>query len=584
MSRRVTSLTVKLVGLLSVLALAVMACGQAATPTTAPTKPAATATKPPAATSTTGPVATATPVPPTPTKPAPTSTAAPTVKRGGTIVLPNSAELSGVDPSKVSNYTTFYMLPIWNQLVVFGNKSWSDHTVVGDLATSWTISPDGKTYTFKLDPNAKWQNIAPVNGRALIAQDVKWYFDLLRNPDYKSQHGAIMIDVDTIDAVDNQTVKFNLKAPFAGFANALANPRLKVLAKEVYDKDGGFDKTAVGSGPWQYKSYERGTRVVNVKNPVYWKMGVDGKALPYTDEVDIVIVPSVEAHMAGLRSGQFAFETPGGLDLPSITNLRKQAPDLVVKTDYKLYAFQLFINLKKEPFASNLKLRQAITKAINQNVLLTNAVGEPDAPWESPVTSGLSPYTLSQDELKQRLAYDLPGAKKLVAEANLPANFSMEIWRQHPRGTSVPLDTFPAILQQQFADAGLKSTIAEPSTQAEAYAKIFNYTYDVAEGTIGFEGDIYNVFRAYWLPNGSQNKAGVNDPKLTKMIADFDATVDQTQSAQISQDIQRYLLDNAYVVPLVSGRMYLPYQPWFKGFSRSWPWGFNGLESAWIDK
>ncbi len=564
-------------GLVGVVAMLLMACGQAATPTLAPTKPPPTPTRGVLPTATAVPAATLTRVPPTPT-------AAPAVKRGGTIAIPNTAELGSLDPSKVSNFSTFYMLPLWSQLVVFDNKSWSDHTVVGDLATSWAVSADGKTYTFKLAPSAKWQNIAPVNGRPLTAQDVKWYFELLRDPTYKSQHGSILMDVATIEAVDSQTVSFTLKAPFAGFLNALANPRIKVLAKEVYDQDGNFEKTAVGSGPWQFKTYERGARVVNVRNSGYWKNGLDGKPLPYIDEVDIVIIPSQSSHLASLRSGQLAFESPGALDLPTAEQLKSTNPEINMMKDYKLYAFMLYMNLKKEPFASNLKLRQAITKAVNQNVLLTNAVLEPGAPWESPVTSGMAPYTLSQDELKQRLAYDLPGAKKLLADAAIPTGFSVEIHKQHPTGAVTVLDRIAPILQQEFADLGIQSTIDNPATQADAYAKIFNYTYDVAIGTVGYDGDIYNIFRAYWMTKGSQNKNGIADSRLEDMVRSFEGTLDKAKSAQVAQDIQRYMLDNAYVVPLVTGLQYIPQQPWLKNFIRSWPWGFNGLENAWMDK
>ena len=554
----------------------VMACGPAAQPTAIPTKSAPSPTNvQPTATA----VATPTKVPPSPT-------AAPTVKRGGTLAVPQSQDISTKDPSKVSNSTVFYTVGIdWSQLVRFGNQKWSDISVVGDLAKSWEVSTDGKTYTFRLDPNARWQNLAPVNGRGLTAQDVKWFLDLLRSPEYKSAHAPILADISSIDVVDATTVRFNLKGPFAGFVNALANPRIKILSKEVYDQDGGYEKTIVGSGAWQFSQAERGVRIVNVRNPNYWKLGVDGKALPYIDTIEVYIVPDAAARLAGIQSGRFAFESPAGLDPDPAKQFMKDNPNIPMQQDYRLTAQQLFMNMTKEPFKSNLKLRQAIMKAIDQSLIASNAYHTPDAALESPITSGMKPYTHSQDELKQRLAFDLPGAKKLLDEAgSQPGPLSLQIYAQQPLAIYPSIQATATILRQQLQDLGINTTIGQPTSAAEGLNTIFAYKYDLGLASVGYEGDIYSWFRTYYLSTGASNKNGLNDPKINEMIAQFGGTLDQAKSVQIAQDIQRYILDNAFQVPTIAGWMYIPYQPWLKDFSRSWPWGFGGLEKAWIDK
>ena len=76
----------------------------------------------------------------------------------------------------------------------------------------------------------------------------------------------------------------------------------------------------------------------------------------------------------------------------------------------------------------------------------------------------------------------------------------------------------------------------------------------------------------------------MSDEALDQMIADFDAELDPKKAVPMAHDIQRYILEQAYVTPIKAGNIYIVQQPWLKNYQRSWPWGFAGLENAWIDK
>ena len=584
--RRVTVL-----GTLSiVVALIVVACGGGDDATATPrSQQQPTAVPPTATTAPTGAGPTARPQATPTATPRPTLPPSTVIKRGGTLRLPQFHDLITPDPSNTGLYQTFYLMAdfVWNGLVRFDNKRWSDFDVVGDLATEWDVSADGTSVTFKLDPAATWQSIEPTEGRAFVAADVKFYLDTVRDPAFGSGLAGILQDIDTIAAPDDQTVVFTLKQPFFGFVNALANPRVVIQSKDVFDENGGnWGANPVGTGPFIFDRHERAARVVHTANPTYWKMGADGSPLPYIDEVELIIGAFGEAVTAGLRTGQFAFATPGGLDPIIALPLREETGDQFTWIiDNKLYAPTIFGNLAKEPWKSNKKLRQALLKALDQDAFRSNVLFEEDAPWEGPITSGMGEFSLPQDELKTLLSRDLAGAKRLLAEAGYgpdnPISFDLQFMLPGPPGSQT--ERYIQVIGPMLQEAGFDVTVKNPASAAEGYGAVLTGRFDVGSGFVGFEGDIFNWWRSIYQTKGVTNRAGLSDPVLDKMIVDFGQIPDAQQRVQAAHDLQRYLLDQAYIIPLTAGRMYIPQQSYIKGFGRTWGWGFSGIENIWFD-
>src|SRR3954447_22014043 len=100
----------------------------------------------------------------------------------------------------------------------------------GDLAETWKVSPDGKTYTFNLRPNAKWQNIAPMSGRPVTGADVAWSFNQFMKVSPNKTAFDMVADVS---APSERVVEFKLKDAFAPFESLLGSPLFWILPKEV---------------------------------------------------------------------------------------------------------------------------------------------------------------------------------------------------------------------------------------------------------------------------------------------------------------------------------------------------------------
>ncbi len=139
--------------------------------------------------------------------------------------------------------------------------------LVPDLAESYEISPDGKTFTFKLRPGVKF-----TNGRELTAEDVKYSIERVLDPATQSPGAGFFGTIDTIEVVDPQTIRFELNRPDATFLHVMAINFAHVVPKEAVEAAAGdFGHKPVGSGAYKVAEWTLGQRLVLEKNADYWK-------------------------------------------------------------------------------------------------------------------------------------------------------------------------------------------------------------------------------------------------------------------------------------------------------------------------
>jgi peptide/nickel transport system substrate-binding protein len=181
------------------------------------------------------------------------SVSAQTPKRGGVIRIAER-EAPGLDPHlSISFLTHSYMSLAYSQLVRFPNgpeqKSPTDFSILPDLAEKWTVSKDGKIYTFSLRKGVRFHHKPPVNGREVTAEDVKYSLERFMA---KSGFRERFEPVQAIDAVDRHTVRITLKEAYAPFLNHLASPSFcAILPREAEDKFKDFNHpdAVIGTAP-----------------------------------------------------------------------------------------------------------------------------------------------------------------------------------------------------------------------------------------------------------------------------------------------------------------------------------------------
>jgi peptide/nickel transport system substrate-binding protein len=514
----------------------------------------------------------------------PVSALAQQPKRGGVLRIAER-EAPSLDPHlSISFLTHSYVSLSYSQLVRFPNgpeqKSATDFAILPDLAEKWTISKDGKVYTFNLRKGVKFHNKPPVNGRELTAEDVKFSLERFMA---KSGFNTRFEPVTAIDAVDKYTVRITLKEPYAPFLNHLANPSFcAILPKEVEAqmKDYNSPQAVIGTGPFVLKSYDKGVRVVFERNPDYYM-----KDKPYLDGVTIEITPDAAARVAVLRAGKAELPHIWGWVSPEEARSLK-GTDLVVTPHKVIGQGFIYMRTDQPPF-NDVRVRRAVSLAIDRkawNDALLFGEGCIDA---GPVPCALADWKLDASKIdaakvKYLTGYDPTEAKKLLADAGQK---SLTIPLFHWPGYVVPWRSYYELAADNLGKVGINVEL-----KPEEYGKYISTTalgkYEKAAmgpSTPFTEVDDYLYGRFY--PELPTNQSRVADAELSKMLVAQRREMDVRKRKQIVDDIQRYLADKAYYVYVPQWPQYVAHPPYVKGFQHHDGYGLGmRLVFTWLDK
>ena len=321
------------------------------------------------------------------------------------------------------------------------------------LADSWTVSPDGLVYTFKLNPKAKF-----TNGRKVTAADVKYSIERAVNPKTQGPGGGFfhsivgqdkMADgsattISGIEAVDDSTIKFTLSQPDATFLNVLALNFASAVPKEVVEAEGAdFGKKPVGSGGFKLDEWVSGQRLVFSRNPDYFRdrPNLDGFKVEIGQEPLVAILR--------LQKGEVDIAGDG---IPPAKYLEMKnspdAKDMIVDRD-QLETSYVTINTTKKPL-DDVRVRKAINMAINKDRIVRIINGR-----ATPADQVLPPLMPGYDKAYKGYPYDVEGAKKLMAEAGLKDGFSTTLYAMN----TDPNPRIAQAIQQDLAAIGIKAEI-----------------------------------------------------------------------------------------------------------------------------
>jgi peptide/nickel transport system substrate-binding protein len=272
---------------------------------------------------------------------------------------------------------------------------WDGRTPLPYLAKSWTVSPDGKVYTFKLRDDVTF-----CSGKKFTSQDVVYSFQRLKDPAIKAPYSWRAGVIKEVRAIDPSTVEYELSEPYSElllqltmYTNVMHNKE----SVEALGKDYGI-KGADGTGPWCFESWQPRTQIVLKRHDAYkWGPSMyQNKGPVKFEKLVIKIVPEDSSRMAAMMSGTFEFTN---LFPQQFTAQAKAAPMLQVqqaKPNFQLLYFGYKIT---RPMVADRRVREAMSIAINRaeiakGVLLDNAdpaftIVDKDALDHNPKTAGL---------------------------------------------------------------------------------------------------------------------------------------------------------------------------------------------------
>src|SRR3989442_602700 len=216
-------------------------------------------------------------------------------KRGGVLTRASAWDPPVIDPRLTQSVGLFQFAGLTSSRLVryaFPDEasSTNDLTLKGDLAESWQSSSDHRRWTFKLRQGVKWQNLPPLNGRELVAADIKYCFEQYAKEGVQS---FTFREIEGIETPDKHTVRIHLQTPNVLFPQNVAESVTVIFAREILEEDGDLKKRLVGTGPYILKEHTRKVRIVLQRNPDYYDKG-----RPYVDEYVILSTPDAATRLA----------------------------------------------------------------------------------------------------------------------------------------------------------------------------------------------------------------------------------------------------------------------------------------------
>jgi len=512
-----------------------------------------------------------------------------TPKRGGIFRIRGEDATTGFDPHLSANHhriATNLSFTHSRLVKVRAGASVVPGTlpIEPDLAESW-IQPSDRTYVFKLRKGVRWHSKAPVNGRELTADDVKYTYE--RFLTVKGNPSRSMLGlVEKIDALDRYTVRFALSEPFGWFLDYLATTVMWVVAPEAVERFGDLRRAeaCIGTGPWMLERYEPNVRLTFVRNPNYFLPG-----LPYTDGIEVTIDEDPSSRLAAWLAGRYDFAPEYGqcvrrLDLDVA---RRRKPALKTQDFIVLFGGITMMKLDREPFR-DVRVRRALALASNwKEGLETNAWslgnGAPNPTIPAALREWTIPITQLTPEGRRLYDQDLSAAKRLLAQAGFPTGLKVPL--DATLGWSPDYVDLLQVVMRNWKEAGIETELRGKEFGAfmasAIYGKFEKLAHSLRGGTPIADLSLYN----FHVPGEALNSSGVDDPKLTDMIRLQRRMLDPVKRREIVYDIQRYLAEQVYYHYDPSVSTVAAWEPYVKNFAPNLGHDYGGrLMVAWLNR
>ncbi len=504
-----------------------------------------------------------------------------------TFVYCSEGSPEGFDPGLYTAGTTFDAAAhtVYNRLLEF--KPGTTETVPG-LAESWDISEDGLEYTFHLRPGVKFQTtdfFTPT--RDLNADDVLFSFERQWQDDHPWHqyvagasweyfNGMGFPDlIESIEKVDDMTVRFTLKRREAPFLANLAMPFSSIVSREYADQleaagnEQLMNQQPLGTGPFEFVAYQTDAVIRYRAHEDFW----NGEQA--IDDLVFSITPDASVRYQKLQAGEcHLMPYPNAADVEAM----KSHPDLKVMEQEGLNVAYLAYNTTQAPF-DNVQVRKALNMAINKEAIV-DAVFQGQA---TPAKNPIPPTMWSYNEEIEDDPYDPEAARQMLEEAGV-TDLSMKIWAM-PVSRPYMLNARRAaeLIQSDFAEIGVDVEIV--SYEWAEYldrSRAEDRDGAVMLGWTGDNGDPDNFLHTLLGCDavGGNNRAQWCNEEFEDLVVQAKQVTDQEERAELYRQAQEVFKQEAPWATLVHSLSIVPMRKEVEGFVQS-PLGdfaFEGVD------
>src|SRR5499433_2054320 len=504
-------------------------------------------------------------------------------KRGGVVTRASAWDPPVLDPRLTNSVGLFQIATLtYNRLLRYpfadDARSNADLTLKGDLAETWEGSADARVWTFKLRQGVKWHNVPPLNGRELVADDVKYCYEAYAKEGVQS---FTFQEIEGMTVPDRYTIRIHLKTPNTMFPQNVAEAVTVIFPREVLEEDGDLKQRVIGTGPFILKEHERKVKLVLTRNPEYFDKGY-----PYIDEYRILSTPDAATRLAAFRTGQSDYLVLRGMT--DVETVRKTNPKVVVQELTTVLApFGLTLSQNKPPF-NDVRVRRAMSMAIDRQKHI-------DTLYEGHAILGWGiPYFYWQDELPSASdlgpywQYRPEEAKKLLAEAGHPNGFETTLFYY---------EYFPQMTSQiQLVQQDLKRNLnIELQITKLDYTTYFGrYAEGKWEGTVwgfqtGYAISIDERTYQYMHSKSPKNYFRVNDPVIDELCTQLRQTPDRAEQRALTRKVVAREQDQVLRMWMPGDNGFQAWQPHVRNIGYLdlrgvVGYGSSTLARVWLDK
>jgi peptide/nickel transport system substrate-binding protein len=421
---------------------------------------------------------------------------------------------------------------------------------VPQLATAWETSEDGRAMRFRLRDGVRWHD-----GKPFTSADVAWS---LMNV-WKTLHGrgrATYAFVDAVETPDPHTVVLRLSRPSPAIMNALHAAESQVLPRHLYEgtdiQSNPLNSAPVGTGPFRFKEWRRGSALIVERNPDYWDKGK-----PLLDQIVMRFIPDGAGRSAALETGEALLGGDNPVPLNDIARLSKLPHLTVERRGYNSVNNIHFaeFNLRRPQF-QDVRVRRAIGMAINRELIARNI-------WfgEGKASTGPIPHTMAAFYTADvpNLPYDVAGANKLLDQAGVArgaggTRFRMVMdWAPYGdalqrTGEYIRQALRPLGIEVEIRSSDLPGWLRRVYTENDFDMTTF-YLSATADPTLGLQ-------RFWWSKNIQKgavftNASGYSSKEMDRILESAAVELDPAKRAGLFHEFQRLAMQDLNIIPLV---------------------------------
>jgi len=448
-------------------------------------------------------------------------------------------------------------------LLYDGLVRFDHHTeILPDLAESWEISSNSRTYTFHLRSGVRF-----TNGREVTAEDVRYSFQRVLDPATRSSRGWVFEpiagardfntgaadDVSGIRVIDRLTVEITLEEPFAPFLGFLAMPAALVIPREEIERWGqDFSEHPTGTGPWVLDQWVHDDHLLLRVNEDYFG------PRPKLSQVRYRIIPETMTVTAEFEAGNLDWMSIPSAEFERWMEDPRWQPTIL--SQLKLQDTYIGINNQKPPF-DDVRVRQALNYAVDVATIM-----ETIRPGRGIRANGAIPPGLpGSDPDRPSYPYDPDQARRLLAAAGFPDGLRMEIWKMQSPEVARILEAVQAYL----ADVGIQAEIIsrdwgmlkQAINSGEPDAYYMTWLADYPDG----ENFLYPTFHSSnW--GGGGNRARYRNQQVDELIDQARSVLDDEDRTQLYRRIDAIVHQEAAWLYLWYPKIFVVHQPWVKNF------------------